>query len=324
MPERNGLLSSDVEGSVWWFNRRTGKLELAEGILDRPGFKTSPEKFKTSPNSFLTSGATINGTVSDAASAAAVIATGKAKRAAALRSFGGGGEQREPGYDPNQGAGVSDLSFLEGLMKFGPMALSFAGGPAGLGLLAARRALGFALDTDGRNFESSLDADEVFDARAMREFESETQETSTGGDSRDTSTDSFNPNLGGSAGDFEGVSFDDRDGGSTIGDIGGSRVDDSGPSGARDEIGTRDDGGGGGDRDRDDHQSESEARGGGDYGEGRYHKGGTVTDHNPRTRRNNMRITAQEGEIVMSREAVGLLSPGFFARINQAAQKRKR
>ena len=104
---------------------------------------------------------------------------------------------------------------------------------------------------------------------------------------------------------------------STMGDIGGSRVDDSGPSGARDEIGSRD----GGDRDRGGHQSGSEARGGGDYGEGRYHQGGPVTDQDPSTYRENMEITAQEGEVVMTREAVAMLGVDFFEQINEAAKQ---
>lgn len=96
-----------------------------------------------------------------------------------------------------------------------------------------------------------------------------------------------------------------------------------GGSGARDEIGSRDggyDGGGG------------TGGGGGDMGSGQdpgggaagspFHKGGPVTDHNPKTYRNSMRITAQEGEVVMSRPAVKMLGRNFLIRANKAANRK--
>ncbi len=74
-------------------------------------------------------------------------------------------------------------------------------------------------------------------------------------------------------------------------------------------------------------------RDGGDFGRGNdpgggaegspFHKGGPITDRNPKTYRDNMRITAQEGEFVMSREAVGLLGRDFLNRANRVARDRK-
>ncbi len=55
---------------------------------------------------------------------------------------------------------------------------------------------------------------------------------------------------------------------------------------------------------------------------GNLHKGGPITDNNPKTYRNNMRITAQEGEVVMSRSAVEMLGRNFLMRANKAAQRR--
>ncbi len=99
-----------------------------------------------------------------------------------------------------------------------------------------------------------------------------------------------------------------------------------GGSGARDDIGTRDGGGG--------SANDGAGTGGGDMGRGLdpgggaagspFHKGGPVTDNNPKTYRNNMRITAQEGEVVMSRPAVKMLGKNFLIRANKAAVKRKR
>ncbi len=47
-----------------------------------------------------------------------------------------------------------------------------------------------------------------------------------------------------------------------------------------------------------------------------------MTDHNPKTYRNNLRITAQEGEVVMSRKAVKSLGKNFLMRANRDAQRR--
>ena len=84
-------------------------------------------------------------------------------------------------------------------------------------------------------------------------------------------------------------------------------------------------GGGGGTRDRDpgsEHEAGSHDDPGNDTGtRGNYHQGGPVTDANPNTYKDNMQITAQEGEHVMSRDAVGLLGRGLLNRANQAAAK---
>ncbi len=79
---------------------------------------------------------------------------------------------------------------------------------------------------------------------------------------------------------------------------------------------------GGGDRgdDRDSGGTSGDARGGRDGGTS-FHQGGAITDSNPNTYKDNMRITAQEGEHVMSRDAVGLLGRGLLNRANQAAAK---
>ena len=71
--------------------------------------------------------------------------------------------------------------------------------------------------------------------------------------------------------------------------------------------------------------------GGGDIGRGNdpgggaagspFHQGGPVTDQNPATYQENMEITAQEGEVVMSRPAVAALGPDFFKMINEAVQQ---
>lgn len=209
------------------------------------------------------------------ASGAAQDATGGASQAMVprrLREEGAGaGERSQPGFDPNQGAGTSDLSVWEGIKKFGPYALAVAGGPAGMGMLAAKKGIGALRDqydyrTGGGGGSASAEREETFAGEAMSQYEQ---------------------------------------------DYGG------GSSGARDDIGSRD----GGDRDRGGHQSESEARGGGDYGEGRYHQGGPVTDQDPSTYRENMEITAQEGEVVMTRAAVQMLGVDFFEQINQAAKQ---
>jgi hypothetical protein len=52
----------------------------------------------------------------------------------------------------------------------------------------------------------------------------------------------------------------------------------------------------------------------GDSG-GPWHKGGRVTDHKP-GRKNNLRITAQEGEYVLKRSAVDLLGAGNLKKLN--------
>jgi hypothetical protein len=81
---------------------------------------------------------------------------------------------------------------------------------------------------------------------------------------------------------------------------------------------------GGGDRDGGDYSGGM--GGGGQTGEDTagpgWHKGGPVTDHNPKTYRNNMRITAQEGEVVMSRPAVKMLGRNFLIRANKAANRK--
>ena len=60
--------------------------------------------------------------------------------------------------------------------------------------------------------------------------------------------------------------------------------------------------------------------GGGPAAGGGYHHGGSITDHNPGTYRENMQITAQEGEVVMSRGAVEMLGRDFLDRANRKAR----
>lgn len=120
--------------------------------------------------------------------------------------------------------------------------------------------------------------------------------------------------VGGGAGDAGGYaggpSNVDRDFNEEFGrDFGGG---DSGSGGA-DSSGSTGTGGG--------EHSDEGGRGGPD-GAG-YHKGGPVTDRNPGTYRNNMRINAQEGEVVVSRGAVRILGSDLLARANRAARNRR-
>ncbi len=201
------------------------------------------------------------------------------------RTEGGGSreDRSESGFDPNMGAGTFDGTFEEWAMLIGGMLTSPVKTVAGI--------IGGYADYDrgGGGGTASAEQEEAFQGAAMGQYE------------RD---------YGGDGG-----------GGGTLGDIGGSRVDDSGPSGARDDIGTRDDGGGGSDRDGGGF-GKGDDPGGGAAGSP-FHKGGPVTDHNPKTYRNNMRITAQEGEVVMSRPAVKMLGKNFLIRANKAAAEKK-
>lgn len=70
--------------------------------------------------------------------------------------YSGGGERRQPGYDPNQGAGVSNLGFWEGLKTYGPNALAVLGGPVGMGLFAARKGVGMFLNNRARGREAAF------------------------------------------------------------------------------------------------------------------------------------------------------------------------
>ncbi len=273
-----------------------------KGLLDLPGFKTSPELFKAPKRKSLgLVGAIGSKTGVDAA---AVIASGTAKREAGLARI-----ERE-GSDVDQANLSATAHVGQPLDKTGKAILG------GIGMIP-----GFSL---GTGFTSAMDAlgfrGVISDATTPRvgsdAFSSVVGagEQASGAEGFETAADEEEAFLGDIMRAFE------SDGGSTIGDIGGSRVDDSGLSGARDDIGTRE----GGDRDRDGPDSSGGFGGDDGFGGPSFHKGGPITDRNPKTFQNNMRITAQEGEFVMSREAVGLLSPGFFARINQAARKRKR
>ncbi len=210
---------------------------------------------------------------------------------------GGGGARSEPGYDPNQGAGTSDLSFLEGIKAYGSNILAVAGGPLGMAMLGARKGIGALRDqydykTGGGGGTVSAEQDEAYAGEIMNQL----------------------GRAGGGSVDWSGA---DTSGGR---DYSGASVA-AGGSGARDDIGFRDGGYGGrdgGDRDGGGHSGD--ARGGRDGGTS-FHQGGPITDHNPKTYRENMPITAQEGEHVMSRNAVGLLGRDFLDSANQAAAK---
>ena len=62
--------------------------------------------------------------------------------------------------------------------------------------------------------------------------------------------------------------------------------------------------------------------GGRDSGPGGFHKGGSVTDYDPQTHKNNMLINAQEGEVVMSRNAVKMMGRNFLLKANERANRR--
>ena len=199
------------------------------------------------------------------------------------RTEGGGSreDRSDPGFDPNMGAGTFEGTFLEWATLVGGMLIS-------PGKTFANIIGGYAdYDRGGGGGTASAEREEAFQGAAMTQYER----------------------------DFGG-----GDGG-TLGDVGGSRVDNSGPSGARDDIGTRDGGGGGSDRDSGGF-GKGDDPGGGAAGSP-FHKGGPVTDNNPKTYRNSMRITAQEGEVVMSRPAVKMLGRNFLLRANKVANKRK-
>ena len=109
------------------------------------------------------------------------------------------------------------------------------------------------------------------------------------------------------------AAMESRDGG-TMGDVGGSRVDNSGPSGARDDIGTRDgrDGGGGG-------FGRGNDPGGGAAGSP-FHQGGPITDRDPETYQDDMPINAQEGEYMLNRGAVDTFGEDLLSWMNQKGQ----
>ena len=178
----------------WQYNPATGKLEQTGslehpeqpsrvGLLNRPGFRTSPDRFK--PPTRRTSTA--------ATQAQEKFEAGQAKRDAALSKLARGGDGGRP-TDPNQGAGTSDLGFLEGLMKFGPNALAVAGGPVGMGLLAARKGLEGFLDSRARGRETAF-AESLRDKTNTRQTQSQVNAQAArqrqaarreaGGDSRD-------------------------------------------------------------------------------------------------------------------------------------------
>ena len=103
--------------------------------------------------------------------------------------YGGdrGGGQREVGYDPNQGAGVSNLSFWEGIKAYGPNVLAVAGGPVGMLSFGARKAFRAVVDAGdraaaGRAYERGVDAQEAYAGNAMRAYERDYGGARNGGD----------------------------------------------------------------------------------------------------------------------------------------------
>ncbi len=99
------------------------------GLLDRAGFQTSPNLADPGIANNLRQSAI------DASQAPLASVSGEpaptAANAKLIVDEGGEGSSRDADSDPNQGAGTSDLGFVEGMMEFGPNLLGISN-PVGL------------------------------------------------------------------------------------------------------------------------------------------------------------------------------------------------